>query len=338
MVRFDSLSCFSTRLNHVSIECALCQEVEVAEFSTLFIEAVNKLVTNDFTFTFWIRHTCQFTQETVACIDAHYVDTKQIFTHIHHLVALVFTKHTMVDEHTCELVANSFVDKHCHYCRVDTTTQSTQHFAVAHLFADFSNLHIDIALHCPILLCFTHFEHEVSNNICAIYRTAHFWVELHEVCFQFWIINSSCKSVITLSCHAEVFRMTSYVVAVRHPHVLCFWKSIKQKAVVFYVNRHFTILFCSTFFDYTAIEFTCQLHTIADTEDRQSHRENLWVAIECVCFVYRLWSATEDDTFHAWYCANLLSCEVVRTQLTEHAHLTDTACNKLVVLRTKVEH
>ena len=121
MVRFDGLSCIRTRFDNVCVKGSLRKEVHIFQLASFVIENVNKLVTDDFTFLFWVRNTSQLVKETFCSICFDNVQTKLATQHLHNLIGFSFTEETVVNEDTDELVADGFLKENPNDRRVNPT-------------------------------------------------------------------------------------------------------------------------------------------------------------------------------------------------------------------------
>ena len=109
MVGFDSV----LALENIGIDGSLGQESDAVEFRSLFCEYIDKLFPDDVAFLFWIRHSGEFVQEAVHCIDVDKFGAKFIAEDLYHLFGLSFAKQPVVDMYADEILANGLDKKRC---------------------------------------------------------------------------------------------------------------------------------------------------------------------------------------------------------------------------------
>src|SRR5699024_12238913 len=71
------------------------------KFRRFIIKDINKFITDDFTFLFWVRYTFKFRHKTVFSIDFNNIHIKTFTKLLHYHLRFTFTKRS--EEHTSEL-------------------------------------------------------------------------------------------------------------------------------------------------------------------------------------------------------------------------------------------
>src|SRR5260370_20858105 len=115
VVRLDA-RCSSRRimtgtLDHIGIECSLCQENNRAPLlfqpGSLLLKDANKLLADDLSLLFRINHIRKPRQEPPACIDYHEWNMQVTTECINHLFALTCTQAAVIDKDTVNLIPYS---------------------------------------------------------------------------------------------------------------------------------------------------------------------------------------------------------------------------------------
>ena len=89
--------------------------------------------------------------------------------------------------------------------------------------------------------------------------------------------------------------------------------------------------------DVSSQRLASQLHTIANTKDRNSHTENVRMATRGPFFVDTSW-ATRENQSAGRTAANLFQANIVTDNFTVDVLLTYPSSNQLRVLRTEIEY
>ncbi len=95
--------------NHIRIDGALGQPIDVFEFGGFIIEHIDEGVADDLALGFGVVHAVELAEELVFGVDADHLHAHVTGEHFHDLVAFVFAQQAVVDEHAGELVADGFV-------------------------------------------------------------------------------------------------------------------------------------------------------------------------------------------------------------------------------------
>ena len=228
----------------------MCQEFHIFEFACFIVKDIYKLVPNDLSFLFWIRHTSQFIKETFCSVCFDNVQTKLTTKHIHDLVSFPFTKKTVVYKDTNQLIADGFLEKNTNYRRVNTSRKSEKNTFISNFFTDLFDLHLDEVIHSPVTFGTTDIQSKVTQDVITVNRVTNLRVELDSVDFLVWIFNR-CKWTVSRSTSADkVSRNFCNSIPVAHQDQLFVWCAGKKS------RRFCQIQFRLTIFAVTSI--TCR--------------------------------------------------------------------------------
>ena len=131
MVRFDRLRSSRTAFYDIRVQRALRQESKVIELPGLFFEHANEFGTDDFTFLLWILYASQFAEETLLRIDFDNFHIEFADKRLHNAFGFTLTQQTMVNEHTCQLIADRFMKQNRNNGRIYAAAKCAQYFFVA---------------------------------------------------------------------------------------------------------------------------------------------------------------------------------------------------------------
>ena len=107
MVRFDQMRVFAAgRLDHIGIDCSLCEPVRSGQLASLFFKDFDKDTTNDLSLLFRVVDTGEFVEKTLLGIHADDLDAHVLGEHGHDLVAFTITQQSIVDKHAGQLIAD----------------------------------------------------------------------------------------------------------------------------------------------------------------------------------------------------------------------------------------
>ena len=152
MVALDHGGVAETGFNHVGVNRALNQEIDLADLLCLRLEDADELFADDFALGFGLRDAGELCEETVFGVHTDKMDIplgKRRFD----LVALVLAHQTVVDKYARELIADCL----CHERRsnrgVHAARERKQCLAGADLFTDRSDGILPVVRHGPVAGC-----------------------------------------------------------------------------------------------------------------------------------------------------------------------------------------
>ena len=113
-MRFDRLGGLSSAFDHVRIQRALGQPVDILALCQLldfFIERINELIANDFPLLFRIRYPLELIQEFLRRINLRQIQLHIPAERFHDALRFPFAKQTMIDEHAVQLRSDRLVQQ-----------------------------------------------------------------------------------------------------------------------------------------------------------------------------------------------------------------------------------
>ncbi len=128
VVAFDGGAGDAERLDAVGVYRALCQPLDVLDFTCFFIEDVYEAFAYDFALGFGVGDAGQFGEEFGGGIDAYDVEPQSLVV-AQDVGVLVFAQHSVVYEYAGEAVADGAVEQYGGHGRVHTAAQA-QYYAV----------------------------------------------------------------------------------------------------------------------------------------------------------------------------------------------------------------
>ena len=152
MVALDHGGIAETGFNHVGVNRALDQEIDLADFLCLRLEDTDKFFADDLTLRFGLGYARELGEEAIFCVHADKMDIP-LGERRFDLIALVLAHQTVVDKYARELIANCL----CHERRsnrgVHAARERKQCLAGADLFADQLDGILPVVCHGPVAVC-----------------------------------------------------------------------------------------------------------------------------------------------------------------------------------------
>ncbi|MNN08968.1 hypothetical protein D3C81_1218370 [compost metagenome] len=332
------------RLDHVRVDGALGEELDVVQLAGFGIEDVDEGAADDLALLLRVGFAFQVVEELLFSVGADHLDAHVLLEHGHHLVAFVQAQQAVVDEHAGQLVADGLVQQRGNYRGVNTAGQAEQDVVGADLGANlgdgvFSNLR-----RRPQGFAAADVEDEARQDATALLGVGHFRVELHAVVAARVVEHASDRAARGAGQHVEVAWHLGDLVTVAHPHIQAqhavgvnvVFDAVEQAALADHVNAGITELTQLGTFDLAAHLFGHGLHAVADAQHRYVQVEHGLRGAWAVGFVDRLGAAGEDDAARVEF-ADRFIVHVERVQFAVHADFAHAAGDQLGVLGTEVE-
>ncbi|RMO84521.1 Cytosine deaminase [Pseudomonas syringae pv. maculicola] len=347
VVRLDdvSLAAFrASRLDHVRVDGALRQVLDVVQLAGFGIEHVDEGAADDLALFLWIALAFQVVQELFFGVGTNDFDAHVLGEHGHHLLAFVQAQQAVVDEYTGQLIADGFVQQRRDYGGVNAAGQAQQHAISTHLSANLSDSVFSNLRRGPQCFAAADIEDEARQDATALLGVGHFRVELHAVVTASVVSHTGNRAARGTGQNVEVFRQFGDLVTVTHPYVEAkqavgvdmVFDTIEQTAFADYVNASVAELAQLGTRNLAAQLLGHGLHAVADTENRHTEVKYRLRAARAVGFVHGLGAAGEDHAFWSEF-ANRFVVHVKRMQLAIHADFTHAAGDQLGVLGAEVE-
>ena len=347
VVRLDHVSLAAlgaSRLDHVGVDGALGQELDVFQLAGLGIEHVDEGAADDLALLLRVGFTGQVVEELLLGVGTDHLDAHVLLEHGHHLVAFVQAQQAVVDEYAGQLVADGAVQKRGDHRGVDTTGQAQQDVGRAHLRPNLGNGVFDDVGRGPQGFAAADVLDEARQDAAALLGVGHFRVELHAVVAQGIVVHAGDRAARGAGQHMEVARHLGDLVAMAHPHVQAqyavvvdvVFDAVQQAALADHVNTGVAELAQLGTFDLAAHLLGHGLHAVADAQQRDLEVEHRLRCTRAVGFVDRLRATGQDDAARVEF-ADRFIVHVERVQFAVHADFAYATGDQLGVLGTEVE-
>ena len=133
------------------------------------------------------------------------------------------------------------------------------------------------------------------------------------------------------------FRCLWDIIGVTHP-ADCLWLyTLEDSTAVIYIHFGSAILTDWRSFHGTSKHICHQLRAITDSENRNSQIKYFLLIAWWILAIHAIWATRENDSLWIHFL-DLVERQGVRMHLCIHITFTDTTCNQLVVLTTKIKH
>ncbi len=332
------------RLDHVRVDGALGEKLDVVQLAGLGIEHVDEGAADDLALLLRVGFAGQVGEELVFGVGANHLDAHVLGEHGHHLLAFVQAQQAVVDEHAGQLVADGLVQQRGDHRGVDPAGQAEQHVVGADLGAHLGNGVLGDLRRRPQRFALADVEDEAREDAPALFGVGHFRVELHAVVAALVAEHAGDRAARGAGEDVEVFRHLGDLVTVAHPHVEAeqavgvdvVFDAVQQAALADDVDAGIAELAQVGTLDLASQLLGHGLHAVADTEHRHAKIEHRLRAARAVGLVHRLRSAGKDHALRR-ECADRLIVHVERMKLAVHADLAHAAGDQLGVLGAEVE-
>ena len=244
----------------------------------------------------------------------------------------------MVNEDTCQLISDSFLQKDTNNRWVNPTWESKKDFTVTNCFTDLCNLHIYEVSHWPVTFGTTDTKSKVFQDIITIYRVTNFWVELDTVEVFLSIFHCGEWAIYWVTNKMETFWNFCNCITVAHKNNLFFRSSCKEFWLGTKAKCWLAILTvtCFTSWNNFTTKFVGQkLHSVTDTKNWNTKFQNLFVNTKWIFGINRVRTTRKYDTDRI-DGTDFISGNFMALQFRENTKFTNTTCNQLIVLATIV--
>jgi len=334
----------ASRLDHVGVDGALGEVLDVVQFVGLGIEHVNEGAADDLAFFLRVGLAGQVIQELFFSVGADHFDAHVLGEHGHHLLAFVQAQQAVVDEHAGQLVADGLVQQRGNHGGVNAARQAEQDVVGTDLCTDLGDGVFSNFRRGPQGFTLADVEDEARQDAAALLGVGHFRVELHAVVATLVVEHAGNRAARGAGQDVEVLRHPGDLVTVAHPHVEAeqavgvdvVFDAVKQAALADHVDTGVTEFTQLGTFNLAAQLLGHGLHAVADTEDGHAQVEYGLRATRAVGFVHGLRATGKDDAFRCEF-ADRFVVHVERMQFAVHTDFTHAASDQLGVLGTEIE-
>ena len=159
VVGFDDLTRVVDRLNNIWVDSTLTQPFCIRYLLCFLIEYLDKIATNNLSFLLWVSHTRKIAIETSLRIHAYHIETKALIV-AEHIFELIFAKQSVINKDTCELTADSTVEKHCCDGTIHATRERENNTIGTNLLAKLSYRCLNKVSRSPVLSTMASVKHK----------------------------------------------------------------------------------------------------------------------------------------------------------------------------------
>ena len=284
VVALDDLAGDVEAFDAVRIDGALTKPACALDFTSFGVENLHKVTTNDFALLLRVGHALQVGEETLGSVHADDVKTETLIV-VQNIAKLVLAQHAVVHKNTSQIAADGTVEQHGCNRTVHAAGKSENDFVVAQLFLQRSHGAVHKRGRTPVLHRAADVDNEVAEKQTALDGVEHLGVELHAPKLLTLCLIGCVFHLGSRGNALEVFGNGSDGVAVGHPNLRTFFKTLKQG--VFKINGlqiGAPIFSAARRLDLAAVELRHILRTIANAQDgiatanlRQIHLERFLV-------------------------------------------------------------
>ena len=264
--------------------------------------------------------------------------------HVHNLLGFIKTQQTVINEDAGQIFADSAVQQHCGYGRVNAAGQAKDNFVIANLLADTDNRIFDNFISGPQRFALADIANKTLKHAQALASVGHFRVELHAIEAFFFVSHNGERAGFGAGNGHEVIWDSGNFIAMAHPHVqqrfaVCgqrIFDTTDQRAIGFHFNlsvAEFTLV--GAF--YVTTQLHCHgLHAVAHAEDRYTGFEDVFWRARAIVFGRTFRATGENDTARI-ELTDLCFSNIPCPQFTVDAQFTYATCNQLRVLRSEIK-
>ncbi|GAA3175163.1 hypothetical protein GCM10020255_065930 [Rhodococcus baikonurensis] len=241
----------------------------------------------------------------------------------------------MIDEDTCQPVADCTLNQSRSDSGVDTTGQTTDGVSIADLLANLLDQRIGDVRRRPRCRDTGDLVQEATQDLLTVRRMQNLGVVLHTGELAGAILERRDGSAITGRGHLEAGRRFGDGVAVTHPHRLRRGKSVVQQPTGY--RDVGTAVFTGAGLGNGAAEGACHgLESVADSENRDVVIEKCGIELgSTVCVDTR--GPTREHNSQGVLGHDLLDGRGVRNHLRVDLGFANSPCDQLRVLRSEVD-
>ena len=230
------------RLDHVGIQGALGQEIDLPELRGLLLEDPDELVADDPPLLLGILDARQAREEPIPSVDHHQPHAEIALERDPQELRLALAHQPVVDVDAGQLVADRSMHERRGDRAVDAARERTDDMTVADALADLGDRRLDEVRRRPRLAQPGDADDEVAQDLATNGRVDHLGVELDAVEVAARIGQAGVGGRIGLRRRPEAFGRADDLVAVAHPHRLLAVDPDEQPVRIGQGHRRRTVL------------------------------------------------------------------------------------------------
>ena len=216
-----------------------------------------------------LRDALEIRKEAFGSVGTNETHREEMAEDMADLIAFSFAEKTVVHKNAGEALADSLIDQGGNNGGVHAAGQSQQHGAIfPDSFLYLLNGGLGVGAHGPVAGAAAEAEEEVTDQHGAFLSMSHFRMELHTADFLILIDHGGNGAVIRFRDHPEAGRAGADLPGMAHPAVGSSLHAAEEPGLFLHPDRYPAVFPLFGFFNRAAEEQGCQLHTVADSQDR----------------------------------------------------------------------
>ena len=237
-------------------------------------EAVDEPVSDQATFLLRILDTGEVTEKLVGCINHSQVDIEVVLECRFDQSPFILSQQAVVDKDAGQAIADGAGEQGRHDRRINATTETADHTAFPDKIGQQRTLCLHEIGHPPRAAAATHFVEKVAEQVDAMWRMSHFWVELQTVEPTLVMHHRCGRTRIGRRDDFEFIRKITYLITMAHPHRHVLRKMLKQSCCPLDHQLRASVLACLCPLNRRPEQMASQLHAVADPKHRNAHVED----------------------------------------------------------------
>jgi len=324
-------------LDHIRIQGALGQELEVASPGGHRLEHVDERRANDLPLLLRVDHTGQGREEPVARILEHDVESELLRVSTLDLRRLVQAQETVVDKYTGQpLAADRALDEECGHRGIDSAAEPAHDASVPDLFGDPGRRLVEKRRHGPVARAPAHGLGKVSQDVDAPLGVRDLGMKEQPVEASCRVFHRCDRCVGARGDHTEPRRRVGDQIAVTRPHANVARERLEEWAVALHPDRGMPEFPLRGRLDTAAEHVRHELHAVADAEHRNTEVEDAILAPWRTLVTNTRWAARQNQpsrTARGQFAEGRLEREDLRVDL----ELAQAPGDELRVLGAEIE-
>ncbi len=209
-----------TELDHIGVERALREELDIAELVRLFVEDIDEGGADRLALLFGVGDAGELVEKEAARVAMDQRDVVVAAKEAHHLVGLAGPQQAGIDKDAGQLIADRFVQQYCCHRGIDAARKATHDLAVLDLPANFVHRLRSELCHRPVTAAAGDPMGEVAQQLGALRCVHDLGMEQHAVKPAAVVGDRGIGRRFARRHRAEAGRQSVDPVAVAHPHLL----------------------------------------------------------------------------------------------------------------------
>ena len=212
-------------LHNIGVQRPLNKELHFPAFAAglrnnitrSLLKSTDKFLADDLTLTFRLAHPFKRVKEILGSIYSNQFYPCRLNEVMPDLFNLTFAEETVIYEHACQPVADSFMHKRSSNSRIHPAGKPADHLLIANLFPYLRNLLIDNAGRVPAAWEPRFLMQEILKKVLPQGGMLHFGMPLHTIQFPRLIFHSGYRGAFGMGQHRKPLRSLTHCHTMAHP-------------------------------------------------------------------------------------------------------------------------